>query len=561
MGTDNFFYSTRHWASSQKHLYWLFVSVLMIPNVFLFFTEDMSAWTRVPFLLMPAAFYMALMCMCRKPGWSAWILFPMFILGAFQLVLLYLFGRSIIASDMFLNLFTTNSGEVGELLGKLMPAIIGVCVLYIPTLAIGVYSARLKEKLPASFRLKILRSAAIVFALSLPFCLSGKFRITDDIFPANIFYNMGFAFKSWEKSVKYPQTSAGFTFSAVSERPDTLREVYVMVVGETARATNLGLYGYYRNTTPMLRKTEGLVTFYDALTQSNTTHKSVPMILSDISAENFSDIYARKGILTAFREAGFSTVFISNQEPNRSFIDYFAREADNYTNLVIGGHAAYDMVMVDSLARIIDRGDKKLLVVLHSHGSHFNYNERYPASGSYYKPDDVEVVSYREREKLINAYDNSIRYTDGFLSGLISVLEERNLPSALFYCSDHGEDLLDDSRRRFLHASPIPTYYQIHIPYLWWFSPSYRQLWPEKTAAAENNSHKPVSTRNVFHTMLSVAGINRPYANPCLSVADTSFIPLKRFYLNDHNLPVPLDSLHLKEKDIEMFREKGLSYP
>ena len=61
--------------------------------------------------------------------------------------------------------------------------------------------------------------------------------------------------------------------------------------------------------------------------------------------------------------------------------------------------------------------------------------------------------------------------------------------------------------------------------------------------------------------MLSVAGINSPYANPCLSVADTSFIPLKRFYLNDHNLPVPLDSLHLKEKDIEMFREKGLSYP
>lgn len=145
-------------------------------------------------------FYMALMCMCRKPGWSAWILFPMFILGAFQLVLLYLFGRSIIASDMFLNLFTTNSGEVGELLGKLMPAIIGVCVLYIPTLAIGVYSARLKEELPASFRLKTLRSAAIVFALSLPFCLSGKFRITDDIFPANIFYNMASPLKAGKKA-------------------------------------------------------------------------------------------------------------------------------------------------------------------------------------------------------------------------------------------------------------------------------------------------------------------------------------------------------------------------
>ena len=84
---------------------------------------------------------MALMTLCRRPGTSAWILFPMFFLGAFQMVLLYLFGRSIIASDMFLNLFTTNTGEVGELLGKLLPAILGVCVLYIPTLALAVRSA------------------------------------------------------------------------------------------------------------------------------------------------------------------------------------------------------------------------------------------------------------------------------------------------------------------------------------------------------------------------------------------------------------------------------------
>ena len=54
--------------------------------------------------------------------------------GAFQIVLLYLFGQSVIAVDMFLNLVTTNPGEALELLDNLIPAIIIVVLLYIPAL-------------------------------------------------------------------------------------------------------------------------------------------------------------------------------------------------------------------------------------------------------------------------------------------------------------------------------------------------------------------------------------------------------------------------------------------
>ena len=66
--------------------------------------------------------------------------FRLFFFAAFQLVLLYLFGRSIIAVDMFLNLTTTNSGEVMELLDNLLPAVIGVFVVYIPALVLGGFS-------------------------------------------------------------------------------------------------------------------------------------------------------------------------------------------------------------------------------------------------------------------------------------------------------------------------------------------------------------------------------------------------------------------------------------
>lgn len=60
--------------------------------------------------------------------------------GAFQIVLLYLFGQSIIAVDMFLNLVTTNSSEALELLDNLIPAIVIVVLLYIPALAVATVS-------------------------------------------------------------------------------------------------------------------------------------------------------------------------------------------------------------------------------------------------------------------------------------------------------------------------------------------------------------------------------------------------------------------------------------
>lgn len=46
---------------------------------------------------------------------------PVHFLCAFQIVLLYLFGNSIIATDMFTNLVTTNPGEAGELLSNIYP--------------------------------------------------------------------------------------------------------------------------------------------------------------------------------------------------------------------------------------------------------------------------------------------------------------------------------------------------------------------------------------------------------------------------------------------------------
>ena len=107
------------WCCEPQRLFVLFIVVLAIPNVALFFTEQqMTLWARICNVILPVSVYWLIMTLGRKPGKTIWILFPFVFFAAFQLVLLYLFGRSIIAVDMFLNLTTTNSGEALELLDK-----------------------------------------------------------------------------------------------------------------------------------------------------------------------------------------------------------------------------------------------------------------------------------------------------------------------------------------------------------------------------------------------------------------------------------------------------------
>ena len=108
----------------------------------------------------------------------------------------------------------------------------------------------------------------------------------------------------------------------------------------------------------------------------------------------------------------------------------------------------------------------KQFIVLRTYGSHFNYRERYPADNAFFLPDFPVDAELKYKDNLINAYDNSIRYTDNFLARLIRMSQEQDIDAAMLYTSDHGEDIFDDDRHLFLHASPVPSYYQIHVPFL-----------------------------------------------------------------------------------------------
>ena len=125
------------WWNRQSAIVVVYVVVMLLPNVLLAVTEPYSFTTVTASLLMPGAVYLLLAVALRRPGLLMLCSFPLMVLGAFQIVLLYLFGGSIIAVDMFTNLFTTNASEAGELLGNIWPSIVFVIVLYVPLIVLA----------------------------------------------------------------------------------------------------------------------------------------------------------------------------------------------------------------------------------------------------------------------------------------------------------------------------------------------------------------------------------------------------------------------------------------
>lgn len=284
--------------------------------------------------------------------------------------------------------------------------------------------------------------------------------------------------------------------------------------------------------------------------------------MSSLDSDAFSDsIFCSRSIIDTFGEAGYSTVWLSNQRRNNSLIDFFGSRADTHMFLTDDNSTHLDMDLVPHLKASIDSiGIHPVFAVLHTYGSHFNYKERYPSCFAHFLPEPSSEAEAANRDGLINAYDNTILYTDAVLDSIMCTLEASGRPAALLYLSDHGEDIFDDSRERFLHASPTPTYWQIHVPMLLWMNSAMRRARPGMyELAAEKTDSNVSSSRSAFHTLVSLAGINTPRLKPDASLVSESYREPERVYLNDYNESVPLDKSGLKEQDFEMLLKQAIS--
>lgn len=541
------------------------VLVLLIPNLALNYTETASLSWKIVNILLPAGAYLLIIALRKRTGWMVIFMIPFMIFAGFQIVLLYLYGESIIAVDMYLNVVTTNMSEATELLGNLAPAILLVILLYLPSIVWGVYGVINKIDMEWKVRKNLilwgtfLAISGIGIGITSTY-INHKGSFIHDVFPTNVIYNLSDAVNRTIRIANYPQTSADFSYDARSLRNPDDREICVYVIGETSRALNWQLNGYHRATNPRLSKENknNLIFFKRAISESNTTHKSVPMIMSALNSSDFNDINSRKSIITAMKEAGYYTRFFSNQAPNRSYTEYFGNEADDtrYTATNPTSHP-YDSELLKMVHEAMaDTIHKKQFIVLHTYGSHFKYLDRYPEAFSHFKPDNASEATVAERDKLINAYDNSILFTDYILATIIDELKQTGCPCSMLYTSDHGEDIFDDTRHRFLHASPTPTYYQLHVAMLAWLSDEFCESYPAITANLHANCDRPVSPqKSMFNTAIDLCGIETNVSDRSKSLASGSYTFADPVYLTDLNHDVPICESGMKASDISLLSD------
>lgn len=547
----------------QKLIFFLYILVLILPNIILCITETMPLSGKLAQLLIPLGFYWFILSLSAYKSKTLWWMFPFIFLAAFNIVLSYLFGKGVIAVDMWLNLTTSSPSEMGEMLSQIYPSVVAVVLIYIPTLIYATYDIYKKNKLPQNFLKKQRVIALTILGFACPCSIiaiqTRNWSILNDLFPINVSYNFYLAIERQKLSENYLENSKEFCFNAIDTSNDSIPKVLMLVIGETSRTANWQLNGYKRETNPLLSRTENMIFFKDCMSQSNTTHKSIPIILSPATADKFDVLYHSKGLLAAYNEAKYHTVFISNQPRNKSFNDYLGEQAQEVTFLrdSLSG-TPMDSLLIPEIQHALTRTNKNMLIVVHTYGSHSTYSDRYQRHHAYFKPDQALKSTKENRDILINAYDNSIRYTDKILHNIITKLQTLDIPAAMLFVSDHGEDIYDDNRNLFLHASPWPSYYQMHVPFFIWTNEKYRNLYPERVSLLESRKSEPIQTDCVFPTMLGLAGISTPLGQDSLSLTSDKYVTKKnRTYLNDHNESLTFDRC-LESLDFKVMQLQGV---
>ena len=272
---------------------------------------------------------------------------------------------------------------------------------------------------------------------------------------------------------------------------DNEKAVVVLVIGESARKANFQLYGYQRDTNPLLSKQKGLKVFQANSCATYTTAGTKAIL----EPKDCGDLYEllpnyafRTGVDVSWRTSNWG-------EPPIHIEEYLTDTelAEQYPDV----DSNYDGILYAGLRQRIESSSKnKVLIILHTSTSHGpQYANKYPKEFEVYKSDDI-----------VNAYDNTIRYTDFLLDGLINTLRDmKDWKSAMIFISDHGESLGENNM--FMHGLPmkLAPKEQYEIPFLVWTSEDFRTY--------KSGLPEVLEQHYIFHSVLNLLSIQSPAYN------------------------------------------------
>ena len=337
------------------------------------------------------------------------------------------------------------------------------------------------------------------------------------------------AFKPVERGATPPQPIARDAKLGASYTQQGRPPLLILVLGETARSANFGLNGYTRATTPGLAG-ENVASFRNAWSCGTSTAASVPCMFSPLGREAFEKRSVnQETLLDALQQAGLAVLWIDNQSGCKGACDRVPSVVTSslqVSGLCEGGEC-YDEIMLQGLSKRLEalgaeRRAKGIVIVMHQMGSHGPaYSKRSPTRFKRFLPECTDkALQQCSQAQIVNAYDNSIAYTDFFLTSVLQWLKQQQTShaTAMLYVSDHGESLGENNL--YLHGMPyaIAPDVQKRVPWISWLSPEMESRRALSTTCLKGRIDQAISHDHYFHSVLGLLDVQTAIYRPELDI-------------------------------------------
>ncbi len=292
------------------------------------------------------------------------------------------------------------------------------------------------------------------------------------------------------------------------------KTLLVLVVGETARASSFHLNGYKKNTTPQLDKLQ-IINFTNTSSCGTATAESLPCMFSRVTREGYDKNTVRdeENLMDALKYADIDTLWRENNSSCKGICERIKTQhmSINDDGALCNDAGCYDEVLLNKLGDYINNLKNDSVIVLHQMGSHGPaYYKRIPKEFAVFTPEcKTKSVQNCSQEEIENSYDNTILYTDYFLSKVIALLKEKSdlYNTSMIYMSDHGESLGENGI--YLHGLPyfIAPVEQTHIPFMIWLSEGIEMDKNIDVSCLQNNQSEEYSHDNLLHSVLGIMDV------------------------------------------------------
>lgn len=440
--------------------------------------------------------------------------------------------------SMLRNVLRTDLAEARELLTP--GFFLQVSALALPPL---VFLARARVRRRPLRRALAIRAAAAVLALLVAVAalgsvfkdFSGQMRNHKElrylITPAAPLWSLARVLSRDAQAANQPRRPVGADARlgaswAAAKKPT----LFVIVVGETARAANWGLdrgagQSSAHDTTPELAR-RAVINFPDVTSCGTNTEVSVPCMFSLQGRRNYDEdaIRGSESLLDVLRHAGLRVVWNDNQSGCKGVCAGVESLRPDPAALpaLCDGERCLDEALLESSRALLRDPQGNLVLVLHQLGNHGPaYFRRYPEAFRRFTPTcDDEDLSKCTREQVVNSYDNALSYTDHVLARGIDLLKELEprYDAALLYVSDHGESLGENGL--YLHGLPysIAPAEQTRVPMLMWLSSGFAARNRVDAACLRGQAARPASHDNLFHTVLGLLDVRTAVRDDALDL-------------------------------------------